>query len=53
MRPERIEQRPGKGMVVIHRCTSCGAIRANRVADDPWQADDIEAVTAVIRGLET
>jgi hypothetical protein len=52
MRPDRIEQRGGKGMVVIHRCTRCGASRANRLADDRGQGDDIDAVTAVMRGQQ-
>jgi hypothetical protein len=44
MRPERIEQRRGKGLVVIHRCVACGFARPNRIADDPVQGDDINAV---------
>jgi hypothetical protein len=51
MRPERIEQRKGKGLVIVHRCTGCGAERPNRIADDPVQADDVEAITAVVTGL--
>lgn len=48
MRPERIEQRRGKGLVVIHRCVACGFARPNAIADDPVQGDDIDAVIAVM-----
>jgi hypothetical protein len=51
MRPERIEQRKGKGLVVVHRCTGCGAVRPNRIADDPVQGDDVGAITAVMAGV--
>ena len=48
MRPERIEHRKGKGLVVVHRCTACGAQRPNRIADDPVQGDDIDAIAALM-----
>ena len=48
MRPERMEQRGGKGLVVIHRCVTCGLTKANRVADDPAQGDDIDTLIAVM-----
>jgi hypothetical protein len=51
MRPERTEHRAGKGLVLVHRCTRCGATRANRIADDPRQGDDVAALTAVMAGL--
>jgi hypothetical protein len=51
MRPERIEHRKGKGLVIVHRCTDCGAERPNRIADDPVQGDEIDAITAVMAGL--
>ncbi len=51
MRPERIEHRKGKGLVIVHRCTACGALRPNRVADDVAQGDEIDAITAVMAGL--
>jgi hypothetical protein len=36
-------------MVIVHRCTGCGAERANRVAgDDAAQPDDIDAIIAVM-----
>jgi hypothetical protein len=33
---------------VIHRCVACGLAKANRVADDPAQGDDIDALIAVM-----
>jgi len=48
MRPEGIDHRSGKGLVIIHRCVQCGSIRANRMADDPVQGDDIDAITALM-----
>ena len=49
MRPERVEQRRGKGLVIIHRCVVCGFARPNKIADDPSQGDDVDAVIAVMR----
>ena len=48
MRPERVEQRGGKGLVLIHRCVVCGFIRPNRIADDPGQGDNIDAIIALM-----
>lgn len=48
MQPSRIDHRRGKGLVIIHRCVRCGFVRANRIADDPVQGDDIDAITALI-----
>jgi hypothetical protein len=48
MRPERIDHRSGKGLVVIHRCMQCGFVRANRLAFDTAQADDLDAVTDLL-----
>jgi hypothetical protein len=52
MRPERLEHRSGKGLVIVHRCVLCGFVRANRVADDMTQADDVDAITGLIGGLK-
>ena len=51
MRPKRIEHRSSKGLMIVHRCTACGFIRPNRVADDPVQGDAIDAIIAVIAEL--
>jgi hypothetical protein len=48
MRPERVDHRGGKGLVIIHRCAGCGFARANRIAADCVQGDDIAAVIALL-----
>jgi RNHCP domain len=48
MRPERVEHRGGKGRMLVHRCTVCNFARPNRVASDPVQSDDIDAIIALI-----
>jgi RNHCP domain len=48
MRPERVDHRGGKGLVIIHRCVGCGFARANRIAADFAQGDDIDAIIAVL-----
>jgi hypothetical protein len=34
--------------VLVHRCLVCGFVRPNRIADDPVQADDVDAVIALM-----
>ena len=48
MRPERVEHRGGRGLVLVHRCVVCGFVRPNRLADDPVQGDDIDAIIALM-----
>ena len=48
MRPQRIDHRAGKGLVVVHVCVVCGFTRPNRIADDPAQGDDIDAIIALM-----
>ncbi len=48
MRPERVEHRGGRGLVLVCRCVVCGFVRPNRVADDPVQGDDIDAIIALM-----
>lgn len=48
MHPQRIEHRHGKGLVIVHRCADCGFVRPNRIAEDPAQGDDIDAVIALM-----
>ena len=48
MRPDRLESRSGKGLVIVHRCTACGLARANRIADDINQGDDIDAIISLM-----
>ena len=49
MRPERMDHRSGKGLVIIHSCLRCGVTRANRLARDTAQDDDIRAISDLIR----
>jgi hypothetical protein len=48
MRPEHVEHRGGKGLVLVHQCIVCGFIRPSRIADDPVQGDDIDAIIALM-----
>jgi len=36
--------------VLLHRCDRCGFTRSNRIADDPDQSDDIDAIVALMSG---
>jgi hypothetical protein len=47
MEPIGLDYRGRKGFVIIHRCTRCGFVRPNRVADDPFQPDDIDSLVAL------
>jgi RNHCP domain len=49
MRPEQIVDRRGKGLAIIHRCVRCGRVRANRIASDTTQADDIGTLAALMQ----
>lgn len=54
MRPVAVEQRRGKGWMVVHECTGCGTRRPNRLAlDDPVQPDDPVAIATVGREVPT
>lgn len=47
MRPVAVEQRGGKGLVIVHQCTGCGFSRPNRIADDLVQGDCVDALIAL------
>jgi hypothetical protein len=47
-RPERVEHRGGKGLVLVHRCIVCGFVRPNRIAGYPVQGDEIDAIIALM-----
>ena len=49
MRPLRMDHRAGKGLVIIHGCVRCGFSRANRIASDTAQPDDIGSITNLMR----
>lgn len=44
MRPVGLDHRPGKGWVLVHRCERCRLVRANRLAFDTTQPDDLDAL---------
>ncbi|MGW3349647.1 RNHCP domain-containing protein [Nonomuraea rubra] len=48
MRPQGLGHRGGKGLVIVHRCTVCGFVRPNRMADDPRQGDDLDAIVTLM-----
>jgi hypothetical protein len=48
MRPERMDHRSGKGLVILHRCIRCAVVRANRLARDTVQEDDIGAIAGLL-----
>jgi hypothetical protein len=43
-----MDHRSGKGLVIIHRCIRCAVVRANRLAQDTAQADDIGAIAELL-----
>jgi hypothetical protein len=49
MRPDRIVHRRGKGLAIIHRCVRCGRARANGIAADTTQADDIGTLAVLMQ----
>jgi hypothetical protein len=44
-----MDHRPGNGLVIIHGCVRCGFSRANRIASDTAQSDDIGSITNLMR----
>ena len=44
MEPIAIKHSSNKGLQLVHWCTSCGVVRANRIARDTVQPDDLEAL---------
>ncbi|MCB9963324.1 MAG: RNHCP domain-containing protein [Rhodospirillales bacterium] len=44
MAPAGLTHKSQKGWQIIHRCTKCGGISANKVATDTQQPDDWELV---------
>ena len=42
MEPVGVRYRSGKGLQVVHRCMTCGVLRANKIAIDTVQPDDWE-----------
>ncbi|MEV2274794.1 RNHCP domain-containing protein [Nocardiopsis sp. NPDC049922] len=48
MRPVAVEYHSAKGHMIVHACAGCGQRRRNRVAEDPHQGDDLDAVIALM-----
>lgn len=48
MEPVALRDKPGKGQQVVHRCTACGARRANRPAGGAVQPDAVDALIALM-----
>ncbi|MGH3453268.1 MAG: RNHCP domain-containing protein [Nocardioidaceae bacterium] len=44
MRPVGLTRPRGKGLAVVHRCTSCGVRRVNCLAVDTVAPDDLDAL---------
>jgi hypothetical protein len=44
-----MDQRSGKGLVIIHRCMRCGFSRPNRIAADTARSDDIGSIAQLMR----
>lgn len=49
MRPVAVEHHSAKGYMIVHQCTGCGTRGRNRMADDLYQGDDLDAVLALMR----
>ena len=39
-----IRYKSGKGFQILHRCTTCGEVRANKIATETVQPDRLEAL---------
>ncbi|WP_259670145.1 RNHCP domain-containing protein [Streptomyces sp. ID38640] len=48
MRPVGVEHHSAKGYMIVHQCTGCGTRGRNRMADDPYQGDDLDTVLALM-----
>ena len=44
MEPLAIKHNSNKGLQLVHRCMACGVVRANRIASDTVQPDDLDAL---------
>ncbi len=47
MEPIAIKYNSKKGLQLFHRCMACGVVRANRIARDTVQPDDLEALISL------
>ena len=53
MKPVGIRYTSGKGFQIVHRCTACGVMRANKVATDTVQPDELEALLRLPMALSS
>ena len=44
MEPVGMKYKSGNGLQVVYRCTTSGAMRANKIAGDSVQSDEWEAL---------
>ena len=44
MEPIGVRYRSAKKLQIVHRCTTCGEVRANRIASHTVQQDELEAL---------
>ena len=44
MEPIGMRHKSGKGFQILHRCTTCGQVQANKIAKDTVQPDNLEAL---------
>jgi len=47
MRPDRLQYRSGKGFQIVHRCLECGAEKANVIAWNTVQPDDVTEIAGL------
>lgn len=47
MQPVGLEQSGKKGFIIVHQCTSCGAVRRNKAALNDPVPDDWDTLTAL------
>ncbi len=50
MQPMQLTYKSKKGWQIVHRCLSCGAQKACRVAEDTFQPDSYERLALVGEG---
>ena len=47
MEPIGMRHKSGKGFQILHRCTMCGEVRANKIATETMLPDRLEALLAL------
>ncbi len=44
MEPIGVKYKSGKGLQIVDLCITCGAVRANKVANNTVQPDELDAL---------